>query len=293
MRISNLSKTAHNELLTETLKNQFIEELKSLRYTNLNVNLESEKNEKGTSSTKLTITKNKDLKSILSEGEQKAVALSLFLAEAKIQIAKNPIILDDPVNSLDHKIATKFANRLLELENQVIVFNHNKLFLDAFETSRGNHICKTIDTDCNNSRGKHIRVYLVNSEGKNSKGVLSNYKANTAKNHIKEAKSLLNKSPFNQSLSVANLIRKAVECTIDEKIFNNQIPTKNSTKNSRINWEELKNLNNDGVTIDKLKEIHDRVSGGEMHNGTENEDNPIEVEEFQDMLSDIENILKS
>jgi len=277
--------------LTETLKKNFTDELISLGYKNLNVKIENAKGGKGTSSTKLTISKNNDIKVILSEGEQKAVALALFIAEAKIQKSKNPIILDDPVNSLDHKIAGKFAQRLLKLDNQVILFNHNRLFLDAFETSKANHICKTITTDCNNSKGKHIRVYQVSSEGKNIKGVLSNYKSNRAKEHISEAKTLLRKSPFEEELKVASLLRKSVECVIDEVIFNNQLPTKYSNKNSRIAWGELKKLKNDSVTIDKLETVHGRVSGGEMHNGTENEENPLEVEEFNTMIYDIEQIL--
>lgn len=289
--ISNLSKTAHNDLLTETLKNNFIEELKSFGFDKLEVQIENAGAQKGTSNTRLTLTKNKDIKAVLSEGEQKAVALALFIAEAKIQTSINPIILDDPVNSLDHKIAGNFANRLLQLENQVIIFNHNKLFLEAFETSKENHICKSIDSACNNSKGKHIRIYLVNNEGKSSKGVLTNYKLNKAKTHIDDAKRLLQNSPFEDSVKVASLLRKAVECTIDEKIFNNQVPTKNSTKNSRINWDELKKINNNEATIDLLKSIHGRVSGGEMHNGTENEENPIDVEEFNTMISNIEKIL--
>ena len=286
-----LSKTAHNDLLTETLKQNFTDELNFLGYKNLNLKIKNAGGGKGTSSTKLTLSNNNDIKAILSEGEQKAVALALFIAEAKIQKSKNPIILDDPVNSLDHIIAGKFAQRLLTLDNQVILFNHNRLFLDAFETSKENHICKTIDSDCNKSKGKHIRVYQVNSEGQNLKGVLVGYKSNKAINHILESKKLLENSPFEDQLKVAGLLRKSVECVIDEVIFNNQLPTKYSNKNSRIAWAKLKKLKNDSNIIDKLEAIHGRVSGGEMHNGTENEENPIEVDEFNTMISDIENIL--
>lgn len=291
-KITNISKQAHNDLLTETLKQNFTDELNSLGYKGLDIKIENARGGKGTSSTKLTLSKNNDIKAILSEGEQKAVALALFIAESKIQKNKNPIILDDPVNSLDHKIAGKFTQQLLQLDNQVILFNHNRLFLDAFETSKENHICKTIDTVCNKSKGKHIRIYQVNSEGKNTKGVLINYKSNKAKEHMLEADHLLNKSPFEDELKVASLLRKTVECVIDEVVFNNQLPTKYSNKNSRIAWGELKKLKNDGVTIDKLEAIHGRVSGGEMHNGTESEENPIEVEEFKIMISDIENVLQ-
>lgn len=290
-KISDLSKVAHNDLLTETLKTNFLDELSGLGCSNLGVKIENARGHKGTSNTKLSLTKNNDIKTILSEGEQKAVALALFITEVKIQKSLNPIILDDPVNSLDHKIASKFAEQILKLDNQIILFNHNKLFLEAFETSKENHICKTIDSDCNTTRGKHIRVYQVDSEGKNSKGVLTNYKRNKAKVHIGEGKRLLRQSPFTERLKVASLLRKAVECTIDEVIFCNQTPTKNSTKYSHIDWDGLTKLNNDSTIIEKLKTVHGRVSGGEMHNGTENEENPIEVEEFNDMFFEIENIL--
>jgi len=289
--VTELSKQAHNDLLTKALKKAFKDEMENLGYKHLDVCIDNVKGDKGHSSTKLFLVKNNDVEAIFSEGEQKAVALALFIAEAKVQVSKNPIILDDPVNSLDHKISGKFAQRLLKLENQIILFNHNRLFLDAFETSKENHVCKTIDSDCDNSRGKHIRIYQVNSESKNTKGVLSNYKLNKAKVHLSKAKKLLQNSPFEDELKVASLIRKTVECVIDEVIFNNQIPTRYGNKNSRIAWGELKKLNNDDDIIDKLEAIHGRISGGEMHNGTENEENPIEVHEFNTMIFEIENII--
>ncbi len=291
--ITNISKTAHNDLLTETLKQEFADELRSLGYESLNIKIENAKGGKGISSTKLTLSRGNNIKTVLSEGEQKAVALALFIAEVKIQKSENPIILDDPVNSLDHKIAGKFAQRLLKLDNQVILFNHNKLFLNEFETSKENHICKTIDTDCNKLKGKHIRIYRVNSEGQNLKGVLVDYKQNKANNYVSEANKLLKKSPFEYGSTVAILLRKSIECVIDEVIFNNQIPTKCSNKNSRISWAKLKELKNDRNIIDKLENIHGRVSGGEMHNGTESEENPIEVEEFKTMISDIKSIMQN
>jgi len=291
--ITELSKQAHNELLTEKLKQNFEYELKEIGYENLEVKLEPAESKKGISHTKLIITKNNELEAILSEGEQKAVALTLFIAECKLQKTNNPIILDDPVNSLDHKIAGNFAHRLLKMDNQIIIFTHHRLFLDAFETSKENHVCKTIDSDCNNKRGKHIKIYLVTSEGKNSKGVLSNYKANKAQNHLNKAKRLLNISSSEFNTEVSGLIRKAVECAIDEVVFNNQVPTKYSNKNSRINWFELKKINGNDKFVDKLERIYSRVSAGEIHNGIVNEENPIGVEEFNEMILEIENIIKT
>lgn len=290
-QLSSLSKTANDDLLTEALKVKFNEELAFIGYPNLDVKIENAGTRKGVSSTKLVLTRSNAIKSILSEGEQKAVALALFIAEVRIQKQKNPIVLDDPVNSLDHKIAGKFAERLLNLDNQIVIFNHNRLFLDSFETSKNNHICKTTDTDCNKNQGKHIKVYEVIAQSKHMKGVLRNYKGNYAKHHIKDAKRLLNQIPFEDDTKVANLLRLSVECTIDEVIFNHQVPTRFSNKNSRIAWAELKNIKNDSEIVDSLERIHGRVSGGQMHNGTERNENPIDIDEFNRMIMDIESIL--
>lgn len=292
-QLSNQSRTAHNELLTESLQVSFQNELKAIGYPNLDVNLETAGIRKGISNTKLSLINSDDLQAVLSEGEQKAVALALFIAEIKLQNSTNPIILDDPVNSLDHKIASNFANRLLELDNQIIIFNHNRLFLDAFETSKDNHVCRTIDTDCSKNKGKHIRIYKVVSNGKNTKGILLDYKKDNSITFIEESKRLLLIRPFDNELKVANNIRLAVECIIDEIIFNRQVPTKYSNKNNHINWSELKKLNNDDNIISCLERIHSRVSGGEMHNGSERAENPIEFDEFNQMVIDLEGIIST
>ena len=69
----------------------------------------------------------------MSEGEQKAVALALFISEISLSNNKSTIIFDDPVNSLDHRIMYNLAGLLLSLENQIIIFTHNKMFLDCLE----------------------------------------------------------------------------------------------------------------------------------------------------------------
>lgn len=289
--LSTLSKEAHDNLLTENLKNKFEEELQAIGFKNLKVNLENAGVSKGKSQTKLSLHKTNKISSILSEGEQKAVALSIFIAEARMQSQNNPIIFDDPVNSLDHRIASNFAKRLLELDNQIIVFTHHKLFLDAFETANGSHICKNFMTNGCNKQGKHIFLHNIESEGKNSKGVISTRQEDKAETHFEKAKEYLNDSPFEKHNEVATKLRKTIECLVDEKVFNNQVPTKFTSKNNRIHWDSLKQLNNEDTLINTLREIHDRVSGGEMHNGTESNENPIEKEEFDEMVKNIESIL--
>lgn len=288
--VTRLSNTAHDQLLTTELDKAFKEELELLGYKNLEVNLVKARGGKGSNSTKLILKDRDSIHSILSEGEQKAVGLALFIAETSIQKSQSPIILDDPVNSLDHKIAANFANRLLALNNQLIIFNHNRLFQDAFETAKAGHICKTIDSACNN-QGKHILVYNVSSEGKSRKGVLSFYRTNTFNNHMDDAKRELLKSPFTEHSKVSALLRKSVECLIDETVLNGVTPTKYSNKNNRIHWDKLKDLKCVPENIEKMRKVHDRVSGGDLHNGAESENNPIDVDEFNQLVSDLESVI--
>ncbi len=68
---------------------------------------------------------------ILSEGEQRAIAIGSFLAEIALSAGKGGIVFDDPVSSLDHLRRDRVAERLaLEAAHrQVIVFTHDIYFL--------------------------------------------------------------------------------------------------------------------------------------------------------------------
>jgi len=63
---------------------------------------------------------------ILSEGEQRIVALAAFLADATGLERGMPVIFDDPISSLDQRFEEAVAKRLVELaeHRQVIVFTH-------------------------------------------------------------------------------------------------------------------------------------------------------------------------
>lgn len=72
---------------------------------------------------------------VLSEGEHRAVALAGFLAEAAVSPGRAPIMVDDPVSSLDHRRRERVANRLAReaQDRQIIVFTHDVVFLVMLE----------------------------------------------------------------------------------------------------------------------------------------------------------------
>lgn len=76
---------------------------------------------------------------ILSEGEQRAIALASFMAEVKLGKGRGGIVFDDPVSSLDHRRRWEVAERLAldSLQRQVIVFTHDIYFLCILEQKAG------------------------------------------------------------------------------------------------------------------------------------------------------------
>jgi energy-coupling factor transporter ATP-binding protein EcfA2 len=76
---------------------------------------------------------------ILSEGEQRALALAGFLTEVALTDGAGAIIVDDPVSSLDRDRSVRVADRLTEEANkrQVIVFTHDIVFF--------NELCRAAD----------------------------------------------------------------------------------------------------------------------------------------------------
>lgn len=122
--ISTLAKTASQTLVTDNLKSKFQEELDNIGLKKLSVELSDAGASRGQSFMQLRLINNSSVTDVLSEGEQKGVALALFIAERRMQLSNNPIILDDPVNSLDHFITAKLVERLSALDNQIIIFSH-------------------------------------------------------------------------------------------------------------------------------------------------------------------------
>lgn len=130
--ISRKTSAARDELVKQDFEDLFKKELIALRKSNLQIDLNFG-TDRGTSTVSQSISRHA-LAEILSEGEQKAIALAEFLTELQLDNIKAPIIFDDPVNSLDHRIIDEVVKRLIELskQRQVIIFTHSILLLHSF-----------------------------------------------------------------------------------------------------------------------------------------------------------------
>jgi hypothetical protein len=84
---------------------------------------------------------------VLSEGEQRAIAIGSFLAEVNLGGGTGGVVFDDPVSSLDHKRRERVATRLVQeaLKRQVIIFTHDVYFVSVMvdESARAGAVCVT------------------------------------------------------------------------------------------------------------------------------------------------------
>lgn len=121
------------KLLTPSLKGALKDELSALHLTHIPVDL-NDRGDLGNSIVEVALSAQQRVANnseVLSEGEQRGLALACFLAELEEIGRDHGIIIDDPVSSLDHSRMQSVARRLAEEAakgRQVIVFTHNILF---------------------------------------------------------------------------------------------------------------------------------------------------------------------
>lgn len=139
--ISDKSKEFASTAVTDELKKSLDQEFKALGIGHIKTCLK-DRNIRGKILHQLVLdlpTANA-IDQILSEGEQRAIALGAFLAELVLGNHSCGIVLDDPVSSLDHKRRGYVARRLAqEAKNrQVIVFTHEIVFLQQLQDESKN-----------------------------------------------------------------------------------------------------------------------------------------------------------
>lgn len=129
-KVTELSKVASEEFTKNEFERLFAEECRALRapavvlkFVGVQSQIQRHKSLAG---------KKKEHKpsEVLSEGEQKVLALADFIAEARMMARSIPVVFDDPVSSLDHRRISEVAARIQQLAktNQVVVFTHDMWF---------------------------------------------------------------------------------------------------------------------------------------------------------------------
>lgn len=129
-KITETEKALSNKYFNQKYIDAFNEECKKL-----NGNFGIDINHTGTAgkSYRQLKLKGKNPNAVLSEGEQKVIAIADFLAEMHLSEINKGIIFDDPVTSLDERRKSEIAERLAKeaLQKQVIIFTHDLVFVSS------------------------------------------------------------------------------------------------------------------------------------------------------------------
>lgn len=151
------SKLASEDLVNRNFETLFAEECERLRAPQVALRFQGRS---GQAQRKKVVATYKP-SAVLSEGEQKVLALADFLAESRMRGIKAPLVFDDPVTSLDYRRLDEVAARIQNLAetHQVIVLTHNIMFASSLIDARQN---KTL----------RAKIYEVRDGGK-TKGVLA------------------------------------------------------------------------------------------------------------------------
>lgn len=188
----------------------------------------AKKGDRGKTKHQLTIAGGRVLPSgVLSEGEQRVVAIASFLAELDTAGRNLPIIFDDPVSSLDHLFRERVAKRLVQeaaTKRQVIVFTHDIVMLVALEK------------ECA-EQGASLEIYTVRRSTRGPGECLpptsrpwylssTKHRIGYLKNASAGFKKLAANSPEDYRAAVAELfgkLREAWERAIEEWLLNDAI----------------------------------------------------------------------
>lgn len=131
-RITDKAKELTTKAVTDELRKALNEEFAALGAAHIKTKLVEYPGKGGVSHQLiLDLPSSKELREILSEGEQRIIAIGSFLAELALAGHKGAIVFDDPVSSLDHHRRKYVARRFLEeaKKRQVIVLTHDTVFL--------------------------------------------------------------------------------------------------------------------------------------------------------------------
>lgn len=246
---SNILTTKYKEKFNKTLDNQLtiLEAPKNIKFA---PNIVSSK----LALQQSFLDKKYNLGNILSEGEQKVIALAHFIAENSMEEKDNILVFDDPVNSLDLQRMETVARVLVTLstKKQIIVFTHNLVFV-GFLSSFSKEILQ-------NEEQSFVCVEKVFIDGKEYTGQIKYEFPNieTYKNY----RTLLNNSMSNateQSLGKDKMyecfeyMRSALELLVVEKVFKGTVNRyEPDIKMGRFETIDTEKLNEHGSRITTL-----------------------------------------
>jgi ABC-type multidrug transport system ATPase subunit len=283
--ITDKEKALSEQIITDGYRNKLAEECKLLK-CELPVELQTT-GQRGQTVRTLAMPGGYKPDAILSEGEQKAVALADFLTEVALNPAAAGIILDDPVTSQDYRRKGKIAERLIKEAGvrQVIIFTHDFIFLsqlcnaakDAEIEMVGNWIQR--DADGNPGQVTHNDLPVTSRHYKNSEraqAFLAQARATTGS----ESEDLIR-----QGMAA---LRSTLEETVVNRVFKEVVPR----WSDQVRVTALRNINWDNERTEEICVLYEELSGFiEAHSHTDEARVPAVITDLETAIGKVDELV--
>ncbi len=227
---------------------------------------------------------------ILSEGEQKAVALADFLTEVAMNRSNAGIVLDDPVTSQDHQRKELIARRLVReaKSHQVIVFTHDLPFLNQLivtaEKDDVSYQAHWIDRDEDGNPGQ----ITLNDAPATSK---AHDTTERAKQCLAEAQALSGRARHDAISKGMAALRRTIEETMVNRLMKGVVPR----WSDRVIVTGLRKIAWDSGLVEKMCETYEELSTYiEGHSHTDEAMGaPPEIKDLADMIPRVDALIKA
>jgi hypothetical protein len=242
--LSNTMTTLSRKLIEADLQGALNRHLQALNFNGLEVVVKS-KTVRGRSMVALRFKTVNDvpLNSVLSQGEQRRLALAMFLAEMEVLGEPNPVVLDDPVSSIDQEGRRHIARTLCQLarRQQVIVFTHEMSFVHELRRQASADLTMHLQHLVRHGRSVgHVR------EGLPWEGKKASQRRQELQNILTETRALDKEGDEERYRAAARefcvMLREAFERAVEEVILGETVTRRNDTihtKNLRkVIWSE-------------------------------------------------------
>lgn len=202
--------------------------------------------------------KGKSPNSILSEGEQKVIAIADFLSEMKLSEINRGIVFDDPVTSLDNDRKKQIAERLVEhaLEKQVIIFTHDIVFFYHVKNFSKKHLGTITDSFIHHSieRDQLLCGKVVANSSPASEGQYKD--ALKAEQWLAKSKSAAGTDRTDYAKSGCSALRSSYEALAIFIVLGGTV----QRFDPQIRMGRLKDIKYDKLLVEQIVEKHGEIS---------------------------------
>lgn len=202
--------------------------------------------------------KGKNPNAVLSEGEQKVIAIADFLAEMHLSEINKGILFDDPVTSLDNDRKKQISERLAiqATLKQVIIFTHDLVFFYHIKNFSKKHLKKIPNSFIHHSLERDSQLcgkVIANTSPANE---AQYHKPTKAEEWLKKSKSAIGNDKIDFAKAGLSALRSSYEALAIFTILGSTV----QRFDPQIRMGRLKDIKYEKSLIEKVVEKYGEIS---------------------------------